>query len=1275
MLVGGGECAQVRGIGDLFCVVFFSFSFSLKRENKKPESLNLLPSFLLPTPPDSALPGVHSASVALLQEAAEVTFDASFLKPADLIAAVDGVGFRAAVAGVSRAAGVSEIVRLEVKGMSCASCSGAVERALLKVPGVAAATVSAQLGRADVSVSAVRPRSSSSASAAAGGASAFSSAAAAPSPSPPPPLPLPSPADLISAVEGAGFEARLLSRGPPGRAPDRVLLRARAAWGGGSGSGGGGAAASSLSSPSLSSNENNYNTSSSSLPAPLSPLTPAEGSYLEAALGAVPGVATVDVDLPSASASVAFDPDAAGPRDLVRAAADVARVPCDVAPVGADRAGSAAAVAADVRRWRDEFAHAAAFTLPVYFTSMVVPMLLPKLHHLLMTTMVFGFPLDELLKWGLTTPVQFGAGGRRFHAGAIRALRAKRANMDVLVSLGTNAAYLYSAVSVLHHHFARHHFMPDVPGKGHSMLYVPTDFFETAAMLLSFILLGKWLEASAKGRTGAAVAALLSLAPRRALLVTFDDSSNVGSKKIHDDELDDLSHLVITSETELPAELVHRGDILKTVPGARLPADGVVVAGTSHVDESMLTGEPAPVSKKPGSTVFGGTVNRGGGTLLVRATAVGGRAAIAQIARLVDEAQLSKAPIQAAADRLAGAFVPAVVLASLSTFAVWYIAGVFHLYPIEWLPRGHTSFLFALRFSIAVLVVACPCALGLATPTAVMVGTGVAASHGVLVKGGDALERGAKLSAVIFDKTGTLTSGVPSVVDIFLAERSGRGGGSGGGGGRRNGENGNGNDATATATTARFSRRVLLGAAAALEAHSTHPLASAITAAAERELSSGSAGVGGTRSARSGGARGNSSSGGGVVVRRSRAGGGGEGGGAENETSFSSSSFSNGTRDVTWLPLTADDVDVVPGLGVRGGVDSSTLLLPSSITSTSTATTPTATSLIPTTPQPPPSPLSPYLRVAVGSERLMAEEGVPLPVAVVDWASSSARRARSVVYVSLDGRLAGAIAVADPPRPEAAGVVAFLKAQGYVVAMVTGDSAAAAAAVGASLGIDAENIAAGCLPAAKVECVRELRAALQLQSSNSGSPSSSSLPSSSSSYYGMLYRFLAAARAVVVEPWSGSGSSSSANSISIGGGVAMVGDGVNDAPALAAADVGVALAAGTDVAVEAADYVLVRADLEGVPLALSLARATLRRVRLNYFWALAYNVVMLPAAAGALYPSFKVQVPPAAAGAAMAFSSVSVVCSSLALRRFRPPPPVMRTKKREAESEMEVEVE
>jgi magnesium-transporting ATPase (P-type) len=188
----------------------------------------------------------------------------------------------------------------------------------------------------------------------------------------------------------------------------------------------------------------------------------------------------------------------------------------------------------------------------------------------------------------------------------------------------------------------------------------------------------------------------------------------------------------------------------------------------------------------------------------VRATAVGGRAAIAQIARLVDEAQLSKAPIQAAADRLAGAFVPAVVLASLSTFAVWYIAGVFHLYPIEWLPRGHTSFLFALRFSIAVLVVACPCALGLATPTAVMVGTGVAASHGVLVKGGDALERGAKLSAVIFDKTGTLTSGVPSVVDIFLAERSGRGGGSGGGGGRRNGENGNGNDATATATTARF---------------------------------------------------------------------------------------------------------------------------------------------------------------------------------------------------------------------------------------------------------------------------------------------------------------------------------------------------------------------------------------------------------------------------------------------------------------------------------------
>ena len=687
------------------------------------------------------------------------------------------------------------------------------------------------------------------------------------------------------------------------------------------------------------------------------------------------------------------------------------------------------------------------------------------------------------------------------------------------------------------------------------------------------------------------------------------------------------------------------------MPGARLPADGVVVAGASHVDESMLTGEPAPVSKKPGSSVFGGTVNRGGGTLLVRATAVGGRAAIAQIARLVDEAQLAKAPIQAAADRLAGAFVPAVVLAAASTFVAWYAAGALHLYPVEWLPRGHTAFLFALRFSIAVLVVACPCALGLATPTAVMVGTGVAASHGVLVKGGDALERGAKLSAVIFDKTGTLTSGVPSVVDVFLGER--RGGG--GGGGDENGTDAN-----------RFSRRALLGAAAALEAHSTHPLASAITEAAEKELAGGGGGVqGGGRTRSAGGARGSSSNGGGGggVVRRSRV-------GAERANGSSFAYFSNGggsgTRDVTWLPLTADDVEVVPGLGVRGGVDSSALLPPSpALTTAATPATPATSScsLLPVTPPPPPSPLPPYLRVAVGSERLMVEEGVALPAIAVDWAASSARRARSVVYVSFDGVLAGGVAVADPPRPEAAGVVAALKSAGYVVAMVTGDSAAAAAAVGASLGIDPENIAAGCLPAAKVECVRELRAALLTASPSSISSAAASVSSSSSSSSrrtGMLSRAISAARAVFVEPWLSSSSTASNSHGGGGGGVAMVGDGVNDAPALAAADVGIALAAGTDVAVEAADYVLVRADLEGVPLALSLARATLRRVRLNYFWALAYNVVMLPAAAGALYPSFKVQVPPAAAGAAMAFSSVSVVCSSLALRRFRPPPPVLR---------------
>ena len=965
----------------------------------------------------SSLPGIRAASVALLAEAAEVTYDASTLSPDDLVAAVGAAGFTAALSSVERALPSAETVRLRVTGMSCASCSSAVEKALAALPGVARASASAALDRADVCI-------------ARGG---------------------PAPDALIAAVRAVGFEASLLSRDEPRGGCDAVTLR-------------------------------------------LERVTPGAAAALAAALATLPGVAGADAVAGGAAVCVSYDPDATGPRDLVAAAA-AARLPAAVAPAG-DRSAAAVARAADLADWRSACAFAAAFTVPLVFVAMVAPMV-PVLARGL-DALVFGFPAGELLKCALATPVQFGAGAR-FHAGAARALRARRANMDVLVSLGTNAAYVYSVASILHHHLALHHVAPAT--------YVPTDFFETAGMLVTFITLGKYLEAAARGKTGEAVAALVALAPRRAVLVELDPATNA-----------------VLSETDIEAELVHRGDALRVAPGARVPADAVVVAGASHVDESMLTGESLPVTKRVGDAVFGGTVN-GGGPLVVRATRVGAGAALAQIVRLVEAAQLSKAPIQAAADRIAAVFVPAVVAAAALTFACWYAAGAAGLYPPSWIPRGHTLFLFSLLFAIAVLVVACPCALGLATPTAVMVGTGVAARHGVLVKGGDALERAAGVGIVVFDKTGTLTAGRPAVVDA------------------------------APVAAGAPPPAAVLAVAAALEAHTTHPLGAAIMVAA-----AAAAGADGDAVAASDGA----------VLARSPSG---------LRARARAPRPPSAGRDLAWAPPT-HAVEVITGLGVRGEVELGGLL--------------------------PGRAGGARVSAAVGSARLMAEDGVPIPPSIADWAAASARRARTVVFVSIDGALAGALAIADPPRPEAAGVVAALRAAGVAVCMVTGDSYAAAHAVAATLGIDPGNVAAECLPAGKVAALTALRAARPATA------------------------------------------------------LAVVGDGVNDAPALAAADVGIALACGTDVAVEAADFVLVRPDLEGVLLALALARATLARVRLNYVWALSYNLFMLPAAAGALYPALRIAVPPWAAGAAMAASSVSVVCSSLALKSFKPPPPVLR---------------
>jgi len=639
-------------------------------------------------------------------------------------------------------------------------------------------------------------------------------------------------------------------------------------------------------------------------------------------------------------------------------------------------------------------------------------------------------------QWALVTPIQFWV-GRRFYANAASALRRGAANMDVLVSLSTSAAYATSVLSVLH-----------CAATGHPLgLGQSENFFDTCAMVLCVVALGKWLEAGAKGRTGDAIARLLRLQPRTALLLPEGEEALSGGP----------------AARELDAELLQAGDLLLVPPGARLPCDGVVEAGRGCVDCSALTGESRPQEVGPGSEVLGGTLN-GAAPLRVRARAVGAAAAVQRIAQLVQAAQAAKAPVQGVADALAARFVPAVLAAALATHCAWWAAAASARGPPP--PPGVGPFPFALLFGISVLVTACPCALGLATPTAVMVATGVAAQLGVLVKGGDALERGGGVRTVCLDKTGTLTEGRPCVVAQLLLPRC--------------------DEAQA------------LGALAQAEAGCSHPLAAALRAHAARGLRAPP-------------------------------------------------------------PPPASQAELA-GCGVRCVLADGGAAL-------------------------------------CGSDAWLAREGVALPPPAAAWLREQQQQARGTCGLALRGALVALFAVADPPRAEAAAAVAQLHAQGLAVHMLTGDNAATAAAVARQVGIPEARVHAAQLPADKAAVVSRLRAA---------------------------------------------------------GGVCFVGDGTNDAPALAAADVGMAVGSGTDVAIEAAHVVLLRADLRLVGTALELSRVALRRIYANYAWALLYNVAALPLAAGALYPRYRVQLPPWVAGAAMACSSLSVVASSLALRLYRP---------------------
>lgn len=765
--------------------------------------------------------------------------------------------------------------------------------------------------------------------------------------------------------------------------------------------------------------------------------SPNDAILVQSILEAMVGVSHVEMDTIGQKVTVTYDPDLTGPRFIIRCIEDASHSPnhflvslySPPKPREMERQHQ-------VRVYRNQFLWSCLFSFPVFLFSMVLPML-PPYGDWLFNKICNDLTIGMLLRCLFCSPVQFIIGWR-FYIGSYHALRQGSSNMDVLVAMGTNAAYFYSLYVVLKSVTSRS--------------FEGQDFFETSAMLISFILLGKYLEVIAKGKTSVALEKLAELAPETASLLMFDKSGNV------------------IEETEISTQLLQRNDVIKIVPGTKVPVDGIVISGNSYVNESMMTGEATPIAKGPGDKVIGGTVNENG-CILVKATHVGSETALSQMVQLVEAAQLAKAPVQKLADKISRFFVPTVVVLALLTWLAWLITGVTHLYPRSWIPRGMDEFELALQFGISVLVIACPCALGLATPTAVMVATGKGASQGVLIKGGSALEKAHKVKAVVFDKTGTLTVGKPEVIH--------------------------------SRPFSSFSLQEVCDLAAAAEAYSEHPISKAVVEYANKLHSKyGSA--------------------------KDRA-------------------------------MDAKDFEVHPGAGVGAIVCGKVVL--------------------------------------VGNKRLMLASNIPISREVENYVVETEKLARTCVLVALNGEISGAFSVSDPLKPEAGQVVSFLRSMGITSIMVTGDNQATATAISREVGID--TVFAEINPAGKAEIIKDLQG----------------------------------------RGWT----------------VAMVGDGINDSLALAAADVGMAIGAGTNVAIEAADVVLMKSNLEDVVTAIDLSRKTLLRIRMNYVCALGYNVLAMPVAAGVLFPFTGIRLPPWLAGVCMAASSVSVVCSSLLLQSYKKP--------------------
>jgi Cu+-exporting ATPase len=759
---------------------------------------------------------------------------------------------------------------------------------------------------------------------------------------------------------------------------------------------------------------------------------------IETALTDGPGVISAAVNFSTNAATIEFVPAMATTGDLRRIIREAGYEPLEVDDDASPADHEKAARAREIRILKRKLTTGVTLTVPVVIGSM---------HHWFPWAPAALQNFWVLL--ALTTPVQFWVGAQ-FYRGAWAALRHGTSDMNTLIAVGTSAAYAYSVAMTVAPRFFQ--------ARG----IAPVVHYETAAVIITLILLGRLLESVARGRTSEAMKRLMGLQAKTARVIRDG------------------------AETDVPVDEVRIGDLVVVRPGEKIPVDGVVCEGASAVDESMLTGESIPVEKRPGDPVIGATLNKTG-MFRFEATKVGKDTVLAQIVRLVEEAQGSKAPIQRLADRVAGIFVPTVIGIAVLTFAVWWAVG------------PHPAFLFAMLNFVAVLIIACPCALGLATPTAIMVGTGKGAELGILIRSGESLETVHKVRTVVFDKTGTLTKGEPEVTDIVSRQQAA---GSGQAGIAEDEPRAESREPRAETDRPRAEtsgpraegRNELLRLAASLERGSEHPLGEAIVTRAK-----------------------------------------GDG-------------------------LTLSDVEgfeAVPGQGVRGKVDGRDVLL--------------------------------------GNVRFLAESGIVVGE-LASAAEALAAQGKTPMFVAVDGHAAGLIAVADTLKDRSAQAVEALHRLGIEVLMITGDNRRTAAAIAKQAGID--GVLAEVLPEQKAAEIRKLQAAGKV--------------------------------------------------------VAMVGDGINDAPALAQADVGIAIGTGTDVAMEASDITLIRGDLTGVVTAIQLSQRTLRTIKQNLFWAFVYNVLGIPVAAGVLYPFFGILLDPMVGSAAMALSSVSVVSNSLRLRRFRP---------------------